>query len=77
VNNRDRALDDGPARARVSADLDPARGDGGPEGWCPGRFRATVTYVEGFACPPGGRCHPPPGFPARSRVVAQFSFRVR
>jgi hypothetical protein len=45
----------------VRAVLDPARGEGGPEGWCPGLFRGTVTYFEGFA---------------RKRVVARFSFRV-
>lgn len=77
VSSRDRVFPDGPAGARVRADLDPARGEGGPEGWCPGRFLGTVTYFEGFACPPTGTCRPPQGFPTRSRVVARFSFRVR
>jgi hypothetical protein len=63
-------------RARVRAVLDPARGEGGELGWCAGLFRGTVTYFEGFACPPKGTCHPPHGFPTRKRVVARFSFRV-
>jgi hypothetical protein len=77
VNNRDRVFPDGRAGARVRARLDPARGEGGPAGWCRGLFRGTVTFVEGFACPPAGTCRPPPGFPTRSRVVARFVFRVR
>jgi hypothetical protein len=77
VNNRDRRFPDGRAGARVRATLDPARGEGGPEGWCRGLFRGTVTYTEAFACPPAGRCHPPHGFPTRTVVVARFSFRVR
>src|SRR5215217_6606750 len=77
VNNRDRRFPDGPAGARVRAVLDPARGEGGPEGWCPGRYRGTVTYFEGFTCPAEGTCHAPAGFPARTRVVARFAFRVR
>jgi hypothetical protein len=77
VNNRDRVFGERRAGARLRAVLDPARGEGGPEGWCRGRFRGTVTYTEPFACPPAGRCHPPRGFPARKVVVAHFSFRVR
>ena len=77
VNNRDRVFADRRAGARVRAVLDPARREGGPEGWCGGRFRGTVTYGEGFACPPVGRCRPPRGFPTRTVVVARFSFRVR
>jgi hypothetical protein len=77
VNNRDRVFPERRAGARVPAVLDPARGEGGPEGWCRGRFRGTVTYTEGFACPPAGRCRPPHGFPVRRVVVARFSFRVR
>ncbi len=77
VNNRDRVFPDRRAGARVRAVLDPARGEGGPQGWCRGRFRGTVTYTEAFACPPGGRCHPPRGFPARKVVVARFSLNVR
>ena len=77
VNNRDRRFSDGPAGTRVRAELDPARGEGGPEGWCPGRYRGTVTYFEGFACPAKGTCHVPAGFPTRTQVVARFGFRVR
>ena len=77
VNDRDRVFAARPAGVRVRAVLDPARGEGGPEGWCRGRFRGTVTYTEAFACPPAGRCHPPRGFPIRTVVVARFSFRVR
>jgi hypothetical protein len=38
VNNRDRVFPERRAGARVRAVLDPARGEGGPEGWCAGRF---------------------------------------
>ena len=77
VNNRDRVIAAGRAGARVRAVLDPARGEGGPEGWCRGAFRGTVTYLEAFACPPAGRCRPPRGFPTQKVVVARFTFRVR
>ena len=77
VNTRDRVFAERRAGARVRAVLDPARGEGGPEGWCRGRFRGTVTYTEAFACPPAGRCRPPRGFPTREVVGARFSFRVR
>ena len=77
VNNRKRIFGEHRAGARIRAVLDPARGEGGPEGWCRGRFRGTVTYTEAFACPPAGRCRPPRGFPMRRVVVARFSFRVR
>jgi hypothetical protein len=77
VNNRDRVFGGHRAGARIRAVLDPARGEGGPQGWCRGRFRGTVTYTEAFAGPPSGRCHPPRGFPTRKVVVARFSFRVR
>ena len=77
VNNRDRVFREARAGARVRAVLDPARGEGGELGWCPGRYRGTVTYFEAFACPPKGRCRPPTGFPSRERVVARFTFRVR
>jgi len=77
VNNRDRTFPARPAGTRVRAALDPARGEGGPEGWCRGVFRGTVSYVEAFACPPAGTCHPPYGFPTRTLLVARFSFRVR
>jgi hypothetical protein len=76
VNNRDRAFPDRPAGTRVRAKLDPARGEGGPEGWCLGLFRGTVTFSEAFACPPAG-CHPVPGVATRGGIVARFSFRVR
>jgi hypothetical protein len=77
VNNRDRVFAERRAGARLRAVLDPARGEGGPEGWCRGRFLGAVTYTEAFACPPTGRCHPPPGVPSRKVVVARFSFRVQ
>jgi hypothetical protein len=77
VNNSDRVFPDGPGGRRARAKLDPARGEGGPLGWCRGRFLGTVTYFEGFACPPTGTCRPPPGVPKRRHVVARFSFRVR
>jgi hypothetical protein len=77
VNNRDRRFPDRRAGARVRAVLDPARGEGGPQGWCRGRFRGTVSFTEAFACPARGRCRPPPRFPTRSVVVARFSLRVR
>jgi hypothetical protein len=77
VNNRDRVFGERRAGARVRPMLDPARGEGGPEGWCRGLFRGTVTYSEAFACPPAGRYRPPRGFPTRKVVVARFSFRVR
>jgi hypothetical protein len=62
VNNRDRSFPVARAGTRARAALDPARGEGGREGWCPGRYRGTVTYVEGFACPAKGAYRPPPGF---------------
>jgi hypothetical protein len=77
VNNRDRLFGAHRAGARIRAVLDPARGEGGPEGWCRGPFRGTVTYTEAFACPPAGRCRPLRGFPTRRVVVARLSFRVR
>jgi hypothetical protein len=77
VNNLDRRFPDGPRGARVRAELDPARGEGGPSGWCLGRYRGTVTYSAGFACPAKGTCHIPKGFPTRSETVTRFSFRVR
>jgi hypothetical protein len=76
VVNRDRVFGPRPPGSRVRATLDPARGEGGPLGWCPGSFRGTVTYIEAFACRTRGVCHVPPGFPERKRVVARFSFRV-
>jgi hypothetical protein len=77
VNHRERVFGERRAGARVRAVRDPTRGEGGPEGWCRGPFRGMVTYTEAFACPPTGRCHPPPGFPTRKVVVARFSFSVR
>jgi hypothetical protein len=46
VNPRDRVFADRRTDARVRAVLDPARGEGGPEGWCRGRFRGTVTLAS-------------------------------
>ena len=77
VNDRDWFSPARPARTRMPATLDPARGDGGSSGWCRGAFRGTVTYSEAFACPPKGRCRPPRSFPSRTRVIARFSLRVR
>lgn len=77
VNERERRFADRPRGARVRADLDPARGEGGPQGWCRGRYRGTATYFTGFACPSKGRCHVPAGSPTETQVVARFSFRVR
>ena len=76
VNNRSSGFPDSSAGNSVQAALDPADGDGGPEGWCPGLYRGTVTYTVGFACPAQGACHPPTGFPHRSTIVARFSYRV-
>ena len=77
VNNRDRVFGEHRAEARIRAVLDSARGEGGPQGWCRGRFRGTVSYTEAFACPPAGRCRAPRGFPTRTVVVGRFSFCVR
>lgn len=77
VVNRDRVFPDARTGARIRAVLDPARGEGGPLGWCRGRFQGTVTYLEGFACPARGTCRPPRGFPRRREVVARFSFEVK
>jgi hypothetical protein len=77
VNNRDRGFPATPSGRRVRAVLDPALGEGGPEGWCPGTFKSTITYSRAFACPATRACHPPPSFPQRPRVVSRFSFRVR
>jgi hypothetical protein len=61
ANARDRLPPSRPAGFRLRAVLDPARGDGGPLGWCPGRYRGTVTYVSGH----------------RTQIAARFSFTVR
>jgi hypothetical protein len=76
VNDDARRFPDGPRGARVRAELG-ARGKAHAAGWCPGRYRGTVTYFTGFACPAKGTCRPPEGFPSRSTTVARFSFRVR
>jgi hypothetical protein len=76
VNSRDGRFPASAAGQLVKAALDPLRGEGGPEGWCRGRYRGTVTYFEGFACPARGACHAPPGFPTRTKVVARFAFVV-
>ena len=69
VTNRDRVLDARPAGYRLRAVLDPARGDGGPLGWCPGAYRGTVTYVVDRGCPAATGCR-------RAHVVARFRFTV-
>ena len=77
VNNRDRFSPDGiAAGARVTLMLAVRRGEGGELGWCPGAYRGTVTYFEGFRCPATGRCRIPAGFPHHQAVVARFSYRV-
>jgi hypothetical protein len=77
VNNRDVVAADGtPAGTRVTLTLRVRRGEGGNLGWCPGRYRGTITYLEAFRCPATGRCHTPAGFPYREVAVGHFSFRV-
>lgn len=76
VNNRDRAFPNADPGTRIMATLDPARGEGGPEGWCPGRYVGTVTYTSAYACPDRGVCRPPRSVPTHSTVVGRFSFRV-
>ena len=65
------------AGARASAQLDPAQGHGAGLGWCPGRFRGTVTYSESYRCPARGRCKPPRGFQRHTELIGRFAFRVR
>ena len=77
VNQRERFLPARPAGFRLRAALDPARGEGGPLGWCRGRFEASVRYIVEYACPAAGTCHPPEGFRRRSSIAARFSFVVR
>jgi hypothetical protein len=69
VANRDRVLGARPAGYRLRAVLDPARGDGGPLGWCPGPYRGTVTYVVERGCPTSRGCR-------RVHVAARFRFDV-
>ena len=76
VNGRDGRFPKSAAGERVKAALDPLRGEGGPEGWCRGRYRGTITYFEGFACPPRGTCHVPPAFPTRTMIVARYAIVV-
>jgi len=76
VNSRDGRFPQSGAGERVEAALDPLHGEGGPEGWCRGRYRGTIKYFEGFACPAQGTCDVPAGFPTRTKVVARFSFVV-
>jgi hypothetical protein len=76
VSSRDGRFPESAAGAHITAALDPLRGEGGPEGWCTGRYRGTITYFEGFACPARGTCHVPSGFPTRTKVVARFAFVV-
>jgi hypothetical protein len=77
VNNRDRVLAARPAGYRLRGRLDPARGDGGGLGWCPGRFKGKVIYAVSYACPAKGTCQPPKDFRGRREVAARFSFLVR
>ena len=77
VNNRDRVFPRA-ARARACAPCSiPRAARAARRAGVAASFRGTVTYLEGFACPPAGRCHPPRGFPTRKVVVARFTFRVR
>jgi hypothetical protein len=76
VNSRDGRFPESAAGERVEAALDPLQGEGGPEGWCRGRYRGTIKYFEGFACPAQGTCRVPAGFATRTKVVARFSFVV-
>lgn len=77
VNNRSGYFPNTAIGGRVRAALDPAQGDGGPLGWCPGLYRGTVSFIEGFNCASvEGSCLPPAGFPHRSVIVARFSYRV-
>lgn len=61
VNARDGRFPSADAGAAVSTTLSLSAGEGGPEGWCPGRYRGTIEYSG-------------PGF--RSRI-ARFAFTVR
>lgn len=76
VVEQDQRFPDRPAGIRVRATLDPSRGKGGHLGWCPGLYRGTITYFEGFACPREGTCRAPNNFPRRTEVVGRFAFRV-
>lgn len=77
INNRSASFPDTTAGNLVRTALDPAQGDGGPEGWCSGAYRGTVSFTEGFNCAAvQGPCHPRPGFPHSNTVVARFSYRV-
>lgn len=52
-------------------------GEGSPEGWCPGRYRGTITFNRAHACPARGACDVPADAPDVRRVVGRFTFRVR
>lgn len=78
VNNRTGAFPSSSAGSLIRAVLNPAAGDGGPQGWCPGTYRGVVIYTRGFNC--GAvrvPCDPPSGLASKSRIVARFSYRVR
>lgn len=75
VNNREGSFTYSVAGIRVRAVLDPAKGDGGPQGWCPGLYHGTVSYVQGFNC---GAIQGPCNVPApRAQIIARFDYRVR
>jgi hypothetical protein len=76
VNNRDGFFPAGAVGNRIRAVLDPAQGDGGAQGWCPGTYTGTITYERVFACPSVGRCVVPSGFAERTVVVRRFAYRV-
>lgn len=65
----------GAATRTLTAVLDPRRTKGGH--WCRGTFRGRISLRYGFACPPQGECHPPPGFARHSERVGSFGFEVR
>jgi hypothetical protein len=76
VQHRSTLIDAGRRGQRVTARLDPARGEGGDLGWCRGRFRGTLRYYDAFACPATGVCEPPERFERLTRVVSRFRFVI-
>ena len=76
VNNRGNEFPYSGAGTRITAVLDPAAGDGGPQGWCPGVYRGVISYSRAFDC---GLIQGPctPAFPTATEVVARFTYRVR
>jgi hypothetical protein len=78
VNNRDGGFPYSAAGSRIRAVLDPAAGDGGPQGWCPGAYHGTISYLRGFNCSSvQGPCQIPPRLATRTKIVARFAYRVR